>query len=237
MQRKINYVYLEMILEEGGKYDVVPGPFKGIIKRGEDTYILLQGIGESTTLLSSAFYGILSIEVADDDYKDVTIFTDEKADQLKAIEMLTSLNKELLEGGYGLSNDPEILDTSKYTSIPNHYLSSKPINKDNPAPGTKMSNVGSFAASHTRYVGNGAAYNQTTIKKDPTPSLFSRTKGKKPTKAELLIMVDKLNEIQEGTYKPVIPEALGDEADVTESSSPQGNTYDEDDWYGAGMYT
>ena len=225
---KVRYVYVEMILNKETKYDVVAGLFKGIVEKNKETFILLHGLKNATAVLNTQFYNIMSLEVMEEEYKNMTYLTSEVSDQELAMQMLDELNTLLLENDFGMKNDAKIIDIENYDDVPKEYIDGKAIDKDNAAAGSKATGVGSFAAPGTRYqppAGNGVIYSKTTAKKEPTPLVFSRTKTKKPNKVALDLMREKIEHIMAGDYEHELPETLGEvEADAAADD-------DDDDYY------
>lgn len=209
---KTDYVYLEMVLNKETKYDVVSGLFKGIIEKKGQTFILLHGLKNSTDVLNLKFYNFMSIEELTGDFKNYTYLNSEQTDQDTALEMVTAIYKELMAAGFGLVNDGKLIDIEKYRKVPVDYKDGKPLVTGTGTAGS-ASGVGSFANPGTRYVNNNGIYSRNTvIKKDPEPSLFKRTKTKKPTKVAIDLMVEKLAQIRAGNFEPSIPDTLGVDA-------------------------
>lgn len=225
---KIDYIYLEMVLNQTTKYDVIAGLFKGILEKDGQKFILLQGLKNSTNVLSLKFYNILSIEELTGDYRNHTYLTSEKSDQDTAFEMVETAYNEIIEAGFCLPNDKKLIDVDKYSQVPKEYLEAEKI-KSGSATSGSASGVGSFASPGVRYSGNGTTYvKNTTIKADPEPSLIKRTKSKKPTKAAIDIMFEKIQQIRAGNFVPELPETMGADA--------AGTTDADDDYSGYGAY-
>lgn len=219
---KTNYIYLEMVLNKDTKYDVIAGLFKGIIEKQGQKFILLQGLKNATNILSADFYNIMMIEEREGDYKNLTYFTAEKVDQDIAEEMIGKLYNNLIEAGMILKNDPKIIDIDKYSEVPKDYIDGKPLQTGSSAAG-KASGVGNFASPHTRYQSGTTYTKQTTVKADPEPALINRTKTKKPVKAALEIMLEKVQQITAGDFEPTLPEIMAeDDTGVTEADDDDG---------------
>jgi len=210
---KTSYVYLEMILNKDTKYDVIAGLFKGIIEKDDDKFILLHGLKDSTSVLNLKFYNIMMIEELEDDYKNMMYLNSEDSDQKMAMEEVEKLYSKMLEAGMGLENDPRILDIKKFKNVPKEYVEGRPLEK--PATAHTTSGVGSFANPNIRYAGAGGTYAKTVVKADPEPSVLGRSQNglKKPMKASLDIMEEKINQIMAGTFVPVLPETMGEDVD------------------------
>jgi hypothetical protein len=232
-QCKVRYVYIEMILNKETKYDVVAGLFKGIVEKAGEIFILLHGLKNATAVLNTKFYNIMSLEVMEEEYKNMTYLTSEVSDQELANQMLSELNILLLDNDFGMKNDTKIIDIEKYQDVPVDYKDGKPINKDDAAAGAKASGVGSFAAPGTRYQppASGVLYSKTNATKDPEPSIFSRSTTKKPAKANLELMREKIEHIMAGDYEHELPETVGDVP-----VNKDAKTADDDDDYYDNMY-
>jgi hypothetical protein len=212
---KTSYVYLEMILNKDSKYDVVAGLFKGIVEKDADKFILLHGLKDSTNVLNLKFYNIMMVEELEEDYKNMIYLNSEESDQKMAMEEVEKLYAKLLLAGGGLENDPRILDIKKFRDVPKEYIEGKPLEKSATTHTTTNNGVGSFANPNSRYVGAAGTYTKTVVKADPEPAVFGRTQNKKPLKAALDLMEEKINQIMAGTFAPILPETMGEDADGT----------------------
>lgn len=214
---KTSYVYLEMILNKDTKYDVVAGLFKGIIEKDDDKFVLLHGLKDSTNVLNLKFFNVMMIEELEDDYKNMIYLNSEVSDQKMAMEEVEKLYSKMLEAGMGLENDPRILDIKKFKNVPKEYVEGRPLEKPAVTHSTSAahttSGVGSFANPNIRYAGAGGTYAKTAVKADPEPSVLGRTQNKKPLKAALDLMEEKINQIMAGTFVPVLPVTMGEDAD------------------------
>ena len=213
---KTNYVYLEMILNKDSKYDVIAGLFKGIVEKDGDKFILLHGLKDSTNVLNLKYYNIMMVEELEDDYKNMMYLNAEESDQKMAMEAVEKIYASLLAGGRGLANDPRILDISKFSDVPKEYVEGKPLEKSTTSTSsTTNSGVGTFANPNTRYVGNSGTYTKTVVKADPEPSILGRTHNKKPLKAMLDLMEEKIDQIMAKNFEPILPETMGEDAEGT----------------------
>lgn len=220
------YVYLEMIHDKGTAQDVVSGLFKGFYVRNNITYVLLEGKKSCTTVLNVNFYKIMTIEVLEQDYKNMTFVTAESSDQREAMKQLQELHNKLLEAGFAYKQGSTILDVAKYEQVPKEYFDGAPPGSGRSAGGV-VNNAGSFASNRNRY-GKGAtgtSYVQTPVKPDPTPTFFERTKSKKPTKEALELMAEKIDAIRNGQAQPDIPEIIGPVETDAESSAADTEEY------------
>lgn len=209
---RTKYVHLEMVLNKDTKYDVVSGLLKGIVEKGDEKFILLHGLKDSTNVLNLKFYNIMTVEQLSDDYRNMMFLTHEESDQTVALESVESFYKELVAAGKVLGNDPTILDIEKYEGVPKEYLEGKPIEKNVTSSTTTV--AGSYTAPCSRYTAAGTTtYTKTAVKKDPEPTLLSRTSSKKPTKAVLDLMEEKITQIMAGTYIPVLPDTMDEDED------------------------
>lgn len=212
---KTSYVYLEMILNKDTKYDVVAGLFKGIIEKDDDKFILLHGLKDSTNVLNLKFYNIMMIEELEEDYKNMMYLNSEESDQKMAMEEVEKLYSKMLGAEMGLENDPRILDIKKFKNVPKEYVEGKPLEKPATSATHTTNGVGSFANPNIRYTGASGTYAKTPVKADPEPSVLGRTQNKKPLKAALDLMEEKINQIMAGTFVPVLPATMGEDADGT----------------------
>lgn len=205
---KTKYVHLEMILNKDTKYDVLSGLFKGIIKKDGETFILLHGLKNSTNVLNTKFYNIMTIEELEDDYKNMTYLTAEKADQTAGFDIIKTLYERLITADFVLRNDRKIIDISKYKDVPKEHIEGTSITNTETNSNTK--GHGSYNQASNRYTGSG--YLKTTVKKEPEPLVFGRKKNKKPNKDAIESMIEKLDKIRAGTYEEVLPETLGEDS-------------------------
>jgi len=214
-QCKIKYIYVEMIFNKENKYDVVAGLFKGIVKKKDEVFILLHGVKNATIILNTNFYNIMSVEILEKDYKNMTYLTSEDNDQKMAFQLLGESNEMLLKHNFGLKNDTKIIDIEKYKDVPSNYMDGKSINKDitkSDESGTKTS---TFSSSGNDYKpkssSNATIYRRHQTKDEKTPAIISRAESKKPTKSDLELMRERIEQIKKGTYEHVLPETLGEE--------------------------
>ena len=181
---------------------------------------------EATNAIGLDFYNIMMIEERAGDYKNFTFFENTKMDQDTATEMIEALAKSLLEGGMAMDSDPKLIDVTKYSEVPADYAAGKAINSAN---ATAANGVGTFAAPANRYTGTAGTYTkQTVVKPDPSPTVLERTKTKKPTKAIIDEMNEKVKSICDGTFVPDLPEIMGVDEDGVEEVVPAnqyGNFY------------
>lgn len=228
---KTNYVYLEMILNKESKYDVVAGLFKGIIEKDNDKFILLHGLKDSTNVLNLKFYNVMMIEELETDYKNMIYLNSEDSDQKIALEEIQNLYEKMILAKMGVENDPRILDVNKFINVPKEYLEGKSIEKGAVTHTTQTNGVGSFVNPVTHYSGAAGAYTKTAVKVEPEPAAFSRSNSKKPLKADLDLMEEKINQIMAGDFNPILPETMGEDADGTGVSEE----IEDENYYRAGM--
>lgn len=234
----IRYVYVEMILNKESKNQVISGLFKGLFKDKDEVYVLIEGDEKATAVLNTGFYNVMTVEVLEDEYKNMTYLTAEEEDQKIAMQLLEELNTELLEHNFGMKNDTDIIDVSKYVDVPDEYkesTGSKKTYKTESSTNNSSSTtgVGSFARTNR---GFGSTRSRTssytsTVSKDPEPSTFTRSNSKKPTKTMLELMKEKLHEINLGTFVANIPETIEDVEDEADDKDDTGS--EEHDFRGA----
>ncbi len=233
MASKNDYVYVEMIRDQGGeKYEVIAGLFKGLLEDDGNNYILLNGLKGSTECIlidSKDGFDFLSIEVLEQDFRNMTYLTNETSDQEAALNIINAVFKELKEDGLEEKAGCGIIDIDKYQYVPKEYLEGKPID----AAGTnKGTGVGTFS-NRTNHYGTttGHSYTTHTPKPTPVPSVFKRTKSPKPTAAALDGLSALITDIKDGVQILPLPETPGDDpADVATTCA----TDDDADIYAAG---
>lgn len=212
--KKVKYVFIEMITKDE-KNDVVFGLFKGIIEKGDDIFIILHGKENCINALNLKAYDFMTIEVLEEDYKKMmhlTYLIEEQKDALKAVR---EVHDRLVKAGFACEDD-SIIDVDKYENVPTEYLKGETFDESKKSDSNAQSSASSPVYTYTTC---NNTYKPTPIK-DPEPSLFSRSKNsKKPLKAMLDLMEQKLNQILEGNYQPEIPEtAAGDPSDQSDDT-------------------
>ena len=227
---KKKYVYVEMILSQNNKHDVIAGLFKGIFKKDDKVFVGLHGLNDATVILSLKYYGIMSIEILEEDYKNMLFLTSELKDQLDGAKILEETLAELLLAGMGLKDDTAVIDITKYQDVPTEYKLGKSIEstKANTSTDTFKTTTGFVGNTHaTRYQtnNNGTTYTKTVVKKEPEPAVLTRTETKKPDKAALELMEEKLNGIIAGTFIPVLPETVTGEETEADLSNDIDEVY------------
>lgn len=198
----IKYIALELVDKNAisNSCDIIAGLFKGlaVLKSNDITqlFILLSGRKEDTTeIYNTKYYNTLSLTVLGKDTKAITYFTTDEKDQDMAIKSLKELVDVITEENRMLEFDPDIIDISTYSDIPNDVGK---IYKTNNESCTVFNNK----------INNNTDY----VQKEPEPTLIKRTKTKKPTKEELLILAAKIKDIKDGVFVNTFPETKGDEA-------------------------
>ena len=171
----------------------------------------------------------------EDGTKNMAFCMAEASDQKDALNMVQEIYSKMLAAGFGLKNDPEIIDLDKYSEVPVEYKEGKTISKATANSGAN-SGVGSFAPSCTSYKGNGSTYSKSVQKKEPEPKVLSRSKGKKPNEEAMAILTAKLDLIWGGTYEAVLPETKEEDKGDPDTKTGYSDPYGEDDLYeGYGM--
>lgn len=203
---QIKYVYVEMVFNDKEKYSIVPGLFIGVKEHKDKTYILLYNkIEDTVAVLNRDYYNIMLIEYVDDNYKNMIVFTKEDKDQKEADAMLKRLH-DLLTKNFGDILDPEIIDVSKYSDVPESYKSSLPINGQNgDVTTTHNTNVTNYNNNYGNNYNNKVTTHNSYIKKEPEPYSFNRKEGK-PLKEEREILLEKVRLIMSGNYDTELPE-------------------------------
>lgn len=205
----IEYVYIEMVLNKEHKYEVISGMFQGIKVRDGSTFILVHGKKDVTNIINLRYYNIMTIEILHKDHKDMTYLTMKDDDQKAALVMLSSVYKKLLEDNLGQEREGDLINVSRYTNIPEDRggnTVTKQYSQQDKTTHIQYNGVGDFA-NRTR--NNTSTYNSTK-KKEIVPTVFNRTTGsKKPSKASLELMREKIDLINDGNFECVLPKLIG----------------------------
>lgn len=198
----IKYISVELIDKKASSNscDIITGLFKGIatLKNNNiiQSFILLSGRKEDTVeIYNITYYNVMSLVVLGEDTKASTYFTISDEDQRSAQEGLENLVDELVKESRMLEFDPDIIDITTYSDIPDE------INKTCKIP--YKNNIG--------FNSNQISNNNSTpyVQKVPEPTVIKRTKTKKPTKKELSILLEKIKAIRDGSFTMTLPETKG----------------------------
>ena len=206
------YAYLELVFEKDNSYEVAAGLFKGLLDIKGSKYILLQGTKDTVDVMNTNFYDIMTIEQAEEKTKSMVYLTNNEDDQETAMRMLENIYKDLIDGGKALENDPNIIDISKYSGVPEEY-----------SMGLNNSSTSTINRSTT----------PTVPKKEEGPKItfIERDEdSKKPTTKELDTLSSMLDAIKTGKLKIDVPQLKGDESDE-DSNDNNSSTDDDDDAY------
>jgi hypothetical protein len=232
----IKYVYIEMIHNMETRHDVVAGLFKGIIEHNGKTFILVHGLENATSAMNTDFYNVMSLEVMEDNYKNLTFFTASEDDQEKATKMVEDIFTELKDAGYTLANDGKVIAITRFVDVPDEYLKGKAMTNTfghTPAAGTAGAGVGQFANRNGQYrqsQHNPTTYTKTVPKKDPEPTVFGRTKTKKPNKEALDLMIEKIDAIKSGATVPAWPDLCDEKNSGANTAGKSVVGADDDDY-------
>lgn len=227
----IEYVYVEMVLNKEHKYEVVSGIFQGIKVREGSTFILLHGKKDVTNIVSLSYYNIMTIEILHKDHKDMTYLTIKEEDQKVALKMIGEVYKGLLKDNFGKGEDGDLINIKRYTNIPEECGGSttvKPRPSISDTSSTQCNGVGNFANTNNR-----ASTTYLSQKKEIVPSVFNRSTGsKKPTKASLELMREKIDQINDGKFVCDLPEMVEATEDDKEETD-HTNLYERDNLHWA----
>lgn len=224
----IDYIYLELIHDRGNKQDVMSGLFCGIKEFEGDEFILIAGLKNTVSAISTRYYNIMTIEVLKDEFKNMTYVTHEAQDQVDAMKKLVSHYEELKAAGYHVKEGSYLLDLKKYKDVPEAYSEIKTKSSTTTGgTGTKaqtpVNNAGNFAANQKRYQRNNTTFSQTPVTPDPEPRAWGRSGVKnRPSKAALELMIEKIEGIKSGEMQPVIPDLPEDDPDYDEQDLLNG---------------
>lgn len=220
----IEYVYVEMVLNKERKYEVISGMLQGIKVRDGATFVLLHGDKDVTNIINLRYYNIMTIEILHKDHKDMTYLTMKDDDQKAALVMLSSVYKKLLEDNLGQGREGDLINVSRYTNIPEDRggkTVTKQYSQQDKTTHIQYNGVGDFASRS----GNNTSTYTSTKKKEIVPTVFNRTTSKKPSKASLYLMREKIDQINDGTFEGVLPKLIVDTEEDEESTT---NMYNQD---------
>lgn len=222
MDNKVKYVALEMICNKSDKYEVHTGLLKSVYGDENDQFIAIQTAKNAMVALNLDHYNILTIEFIKEGYKHMSILTEDAVDQKGGIKLVTELYAGLLETGMGMSEDSEVIDVAKYTEVPGVYAISDATQQKGGVV-TQTTTTPSIHKSQQTYPGYIPPTTTTTTytkvePKELVPTLMTRTAGKKPSKAQIASLEEKLDMIKAGTYVAELPPTVeGAAVDVDES--------------------
>lgn len=228
----IEYVYVEMVLNQEDKYEVVPGLLQGIIVKEGSTFILLHGKKNVTNIINLKFYNVMTIEVLHKEHKDMTYLTVSADDQKSALSILNQVYEKLLENDFASEKDGDLINILKYTNVPEEYYKGTITN-------LKGVNSTQDKSTHIQYNGVGSfanndinkSFQTLNKKKELAPSIFSRIGSKKPSKNSLILMQKKIDQINFGNFQcdlPDIPEDLTKKIDDRDVMNLYNDEYS--DW-------
>lgn len=231
MALQIDYVYLEMIrTRSSGEHEVIAGLLKGIYEYEGDKFILLNGLKGSTEALSMEYYKFLSVEVLEQNFRNMTYLTSSDADQDTATKMVETLYEDLKAAKFEKREGSIILDIEKYKNVPKEYYEGKPIDAAYSVTASKTSGFGTVNTQRTHFQASATAaqFSKVTVPKaDPEPAVLGRTTTKKPTKEVLEALSLLLDQVLTGQAVVELPPTVGDEKDVVSDTEAL------DDYYGA----
>lgn len=228
----IKYIYIEVVYNSENSYykdrhEILSGLLQGIKIKEGSTFVLLHGNSpvegekKATVFANLKFYDIMTIEVLHENHKDLTYFTTKKCDQDLALEILTTLHNTLLEDDMEL-NGEGLIDISKYNDVPEEYITNTKRKSINPIVNKVVSGF-----SNNR-VNSDYIYTHKHIpvkKEEIVPSVFNRTNSKKPSKAYLVIMQEKINQINAGKFICSLPNTIEDQDEDAENLYEESNMH------------
>lgn len=240
-KESIDYVHIEMVLNQQDKNEVISGLFKGVLIKEGFTFILLQSKQDCTNLINLKFYNIMTIEVLREEYKDLTYLTTSKGDQEAGLGIINKLYDKLKDLHINDARNKEIIDVSKYNNVPDDKRNTDNTSEKTPIKrdfkSTNYNRQGSIYQGATSSFQAHDYYNNSAYKKkEAEPYVFKRS-STVPDKARLELMKEKLDQIAAGEFKPVLPEIKNDpakEENSTENNVKEANLtnpYEEDYMY------
>lgn len=204
---KIKYVAAEVINKGSTTQNctVISGLFKGLIDQEKEDnsvhkFIIFEGPNGATDLYNLTYWNLMSITILGRTEKLMIFLTKEDEDQEAALDILEKVINVLVEDDRMLKDEKGIIDISKYEDAPQTGFGKKTIADGKTSEDNFKRSSTSGGSSSTGYESTGYTYK----KKEPKPFYFER-KSKKPDKIDLEILVEKLDQIQAGTFVAHIP--------------------------------
>ena len=207
----IEYIYVEMVLNQQDKYEVVPGLLQGIKEKEGSTFILLYGKKDITNIINLKFYNVMTIEILHKEHKDMTYLTNSADDQKSALDILSKVYEKLLGNNFASEKEGNLIDILGYTNVPEEYYKGTVVS-------LKGNNSTQDKSTHIQYSGVGnfvngninKSFQTVNKKKELVPSIFSRTGSKKPSKNSLILMQKKIDQINLGNFQCDLPDTPKD---------------------------
>lgn len=220
---KIKHVGLELMRKNGSATDKPEaGLFRGVRTRTENNLTLkLVLIGhqdkpDNIKALNTEVFNIMTLTLVYGQTKEMIVFKNSVEDQKQAYEMLDELVKLVKKDELMLANDPDIVDVSKYETVPDEFFAAQ----KEPAKSTGSTNG---VYSKTTY--NGGTNTQSDYQKRQeeekkekerqeklrwTPFLIDRKSEKLQVK-DLNAIKKKVLAIAAGEFVRELPSIAGDE--------------------------
>lgn len=224
---KIKHVGLELMRATATASDKPEaGLFRGIRTRTENNLTLkLVLLGyknkpDNIKALNAEIFNIMTMTLVYGQTKEMIVFKNSKEDQKQAYEMLDEVVKLVQKDGLMLSNDPDIVDVSKYEDVPDEFFAAqKEAEKSTGAGSTGVYSK----TSHNTNTQSDWQKKQEEEKKEKerqeklrwTPFLISR-KTDKPQIKDLNAIKKKIAAIASGEFNRELPELAGDDDDKDE---------------------
>ena len=212
---KLKHVGLELMRNTASSTDKPEaGLFRGIRVRSDDNLTLkLVLLGhkdkpDNIRAVNSAVFNVMTITLVYGQTKEMIVFKNTEDDQKLAYGMLDDVVKILKKESMMLTNDPDIVDVTKYDDVPDEFFSAQ--------------KESSASASTAKTYNTGTNYNtggqtdwqkkQEQEKKEKerqeklrwTPFTFSR-KTEKPQLKDLNAMKKKIAAIAAGEFERAMP--------------------------------
>lgn len=218
---KLKFVGLELMKKNAKSTDSPEvGLFRGLRTRVEKDITLSlfllgeEGKDDAIRGLNTEVFNIMTIVMGYDQSREMIVLKNNEADQKEGAEILDVIIEKLKEDKLMLESDPDIVDTSKYSSIPEDFFGAakKPVNNNyNTGGGT-----GTPAWKKKQEEEKKEKERQDKLRW--TPYMLKR-KNEKPAIKDLNTIKKKVVMLANGEYKPELPETVEDEEDKKTSTT------------------
>jgi len=189
-------------VSNGSTDKIEKGLLRGVTEE-EGGFIWIKTLSKVARMCSLNYYNILSVETHDGQTRCLTFFKAETHEQVKALELI---NKTVKEFEHIIEEKSGLINVEKYTNTPteNEMKAGTSTTANKPIScGTK---------TPTLYTGNHHSNlnNPTPYRREPEAMPFKR-EDRKPTKAALKKMRDKVLAISKGEFDYKLPKIKKEE--------------------------
>jgi len=231
----IKYVLIEMIENDVSKMtrdSIIAGVFAGIRiydPPEDDMLVILEKDKNTTHLLNTKRYNVLSLQKFDGYTKVIHCFKAIEEDQNIALNMLSDIVNDMNAAGRTIESDDNIIDITTYSCIPDDITIIKSGKATNAHYGCNSNNVRSQSIYEgtQRQTCRNIQHQTYKPKAEPEPKYFKR--NRKPSKDALEKMEKRISEIKAGTYQVKLPVVEGDDVEIANKSYSYNANFDDED--------